>query len=201
MDEIWLSDLCLKLRTYMKAEDLIQNQIKQIQFFIQKADLIKTYDLHTLTWRENEKSWTILECLAHLNLYGGYYLPLMEAKIKHAPLSADSHFKSGFLGKYFVKSMLGEKSSNRMKTPKSKNPINTGVGEEVINDFIGQQHKFLELLDQAQQVSLNKVKIPTSLSRFIKMNLGDTFQFLINHTLRHFQQMDRIYNTAKELKM
>ena len=181
----------------MQSEKLIQALLEQTEQIINQVENLKTYDLHTLTWRENETSWNILECLEHLNLYGDFYLPQMESKIKSSNTKAGSEFKSGLLGNYFAKSMLPKEKLNKMKTFKDKNPLNVRLDKMVIDKFIDQQIKLLELVNQSRKVSLNKVKIPTSISSLIRLKLGDTFQFFINHIIRHLSQIDRIQAAIK----
>lgn len=181
----------------MQSEKLIQTLLEQTRQIINQAEKIKSCDLNTLTWKENEISWSILECLEHLNLYGNFYLPEMENKIKNSTTKTDLEFKSGILGNYFAKSMLPKEKLNKMKTFKDKNPLNANLDKTVIDKFINQQIKLLELLNQSRNVSLNKVKIQTSISSLIKLKLGDTFQFFINHIIRHLQQIDKIQQTMK----
>lgn len=176
----------------MQSENLTQTLIEQTRQIINQAEKLKTYDLHSLTWKENELSWSILECLEHLNLYGNFYLPEIENKIRNSNTKPDFEFKSGILGNYFAKSMLPKEKLNKMKTFKDKNPLNAKLDKMVIDKFIGQQIKLLELLNQSRKVSLNKVKIQTSISSLIKIRLGDTFQFIINHNIRHLAQIDRV---------
>lgn len=88
--------------------------------------------------------------------------------------------------------MLPQSKLNKMKTFKDKNPLNANLDITVIADFISQQIKLIDLLNQSNNVSLNKVKISTSISSLIKLKLGDTFRFIINHTLRHLKQIERI---------
>ena len=179
----------------MQSEKLIQTLLEQTRQIINQSEKLKSYDLNTLTWKENEISWSVLECLEHLNLYGDFYLPQMESKIKNSSTKTDIEFKSGILGSYFAKSMLPKEKLNKMKTFKDKNPLNSNLNKTVIDRFITQQIKLLDLLNQSRNVSLNKVKIQTSISSLIKLNLGDTFQFLINHIIRHLKQIDRIQQT------
>ena len=94
--------------------------------------------------------------------------------------------------------MLPKEKLNKMKTFKDKNPLNAKLDKSVIDRFINQQIKLLDLLNQSRNVSLNKVKIKTSISSFIKLRLGDTFQFFINHIIRHLSQIDRIQVTMKK---
>ena len=73
-----------------------------------------------LTWKEKTDSWSILECLEHLNLYGDFYLPQMEKSIKNTTFKNENEFRSGLLGNYFAKTMLPEEKLNKMKTFKDK---------------------------------------------------------------------------------
>ena len=181
----------------MQSEKLIQTLLEQTRQIINQSEKLKSYDLDTLTWKENEISWSILECFEHLNLYGDFYLPQMDSKIKNSSTKTDLEFKSGILGNYFAKSMLPKEKLNKMKTFKDKNPLNSNLDKTVIDRFIDQQIKLLDLLNQSRNVSLNKVKIQTSVSSIIKLKLGDTFQFFINHIIRHLKQIDRIQNTIE----
>ena len=79
-----------------------------------------------------------------------------------------------------------------MKTFKSKNPIHQNLSIEVLDKFLNQQNDLINLLMQARYVNLNKTKIKTSLSSLIRINLGDTFQFYINHNIRHLKQIENI---------
>ena len=176
----------------MQTEKLRQTLLEQVRQIINQVEKLKNYDLQTLTWRENETSWNILECLEHLNLYGDFYLPQMENKIKNSKTKADIEFKSGWLGNYFAKSMLPKEKLNKMKTFKDKNPIKRKLDKIVIDKFIDQQIKLLELLNESRKVSLSEIKIATSISTLIKLKLGDTFQFFINHIIRHLHQIDNV---------
>lgn len=84
-----------------------------------------------------------------------------------------------------------------MKTFKDKNPLNTKLDKSAIDKCINEQIKLLDLLNQSRNVSLNTVKIETSISSIIKLQLGDTFQFLINHIIRHLKQIERIQSEIK----
>lgn len=181
----------------MQSDKLIQTLLEQTRQIINQAEKLKSYNLNALTWKEKEISWNTLECLEHLNLYGDFYLPQIESKIKNSTTKTDIEFHSGILGNYFAKSMLPKEKLNKMKTFKDKNPINENLDNLVIDKFINQQIMLLELLNQSRNVSLNKVKIQTSISSLIKLKLGDTFQFFINHIIRHLKQIDIIQQRLK----
>lgn len=176
----------------MNAEQFIQQQVATTMQIMNRVEKLKGHDLHTLTWRKNESSWNILECLEHLNLYGNHYLPEIEKQILKKQTDREENFKSGLLGNHFAKSMLPKEPLNKMKTFQDKNPLNARLDQQVIETFLHQQIQLLDLLKLATQASLNKVKIESSISRLIRFKLGDAFQFYINHMLRHLDQIDRI---------
>lgn len=183
----------------MQTENLIQSLIEQTRQISNQVEKLKNDDLQILTWKENPTSWNILECLEHLNLYGDFYLPKIESKIQDSTTKSETEFKSGLLGGYFAKIMLPKEKLNKMKTFKDKNPLNNHLDKAVIEKFSAQLLILLNLLNKSRNVSLNKVKIETSISNFIKLKLGDTFQFFVNHIIRHFKQIDRIKHQQKIL--
>jgi hypothetical protein len=176
----------------MNAEELIQSLIESTTQTISQAEKLKMMDTNTLTWRKSHDSWNMLECLEHLNLYGDFYLPEIESKIKKSNTEFEAEFKSGLIGNYFAQSMLPKDKLNKMKTFKDKNPLNEKLDKDTIDRFIDQQIRLIQLLDLSRHVNLNKVKINISISRFITLKLGDTFRFYTNHINRHFRQIDRI---------
>lgn len=141
--------------------------------------------------RPNENSWNALECLEHLNYYGNFYLPEIEQQMKSSNISHSEIFHSGILGNYFAKSMLPKEKGGKMKTFKEMNPIGKNLDQSVIEQFISQQEKLLELLDLAHQKDLTKIKTSISLSKWIKLRLGDTFRIVIYHNKRHLQQAEK----------
>lgn len=183
----------------MNSELLIQTLIEDVRLALDRAEKFKSHDISTLTWRESKNSWNVLECLAHLNLYGDFYLPQIESKIRTSATRSDREFISGLLGGYLAKSMLPKGELNRIGTFKEMNPLNRELDEVVIDKFIDQQIKLLTLLNSSRNVSLNKIKIQTSISTLLRLKLGDTFQFLVNHTVRHLDQIDRVMVSLKNV--
>lgn len=72
------------------------------------------------------------------------------------------------------------------------NPIHSNLSTTTITVFIGQQQQLLKLLQAARMVNLNKVKTRISISRFVKIKLGNTFRFVIYHNQRHILQAKRV---------
>jgi len=181
----------------MQTDSLIQSLTEHTKSGIIRAEQLRTQDIGYLTWKQDPETWCILECLEHLNRYGDYYLPRIESQIRAAKPAQEPVFKPGLLGDYFAKSMLPKEKLNKMKTFKNMNPLHADLDRGVIDTFINQQLQLLELLQQAQRVSLNRVKVEISISRWINLKLGDVFRFLINHNFRHLRQVEKIETAMK----
>lgn len=176
----------------MQSEVLIDDLLRKTAEISRAAEQLKAEAPAALTWRPAPDAWNVLECLAHLNLYGDYYLPEIKCAINQSSTSPDPTFKSGLLGGYFAKSMLPKEKLNKMKTFKDKNPLNSALDLSEIDRFIDQQAALSALLRSARNVSLNKVKVKISITNLIRLRLGDTFLFYINHMMRHIKQIEKI---------
>lgn len=155
---------------------------------------VASLDDGALNFKSTPDSWSILECLEHLNRYGDFYLPEIEARILNAsPEAAKHQFRSGWLGNYFVKMIrVKDGSIKKMKTVKSMDPSASSLDRLVLDRFFKQQKRYLQLLQEARQYDLQGIKTRISILPFFKMRLGDTFRFLIYHHERHLLQVQRI---------
>ncbi len=205
----------------IQTSKLNQSLIEEIKTILQKTVQIQKLSNDELNFRPNTESWTVLECIEHLNRYSIFYLEEIEKRIDEKidknklKSNQDYVFKSGFLGNYSANSMLpvqkgivsiSENKSptanhslrigNKMKTFKDKNPIHSGVDRRVLDTFIDDQNEFMRLLAKAQQVDWNKTKVSLTLP-LLKFNLGDTFRFVINHEIRHFIQIKNILSNGQ----
>lgn len=145
-----------------------------------------------LNSRISDDSWSVLECLEHLNRYGNFYIPEIGRRISASKTSPAPAFKAGMLGNYFANSMLPKEKLNTMKTLKSMNPINSKLDRNVVEEFIRQQQQLSDLLVKAATIDLNRVKTSISITKLIKLKLGDTFRFVIYHNQRHMKQAERV---------
>tara|TARA_R110002111_G_scaffold259107_1_gene328828 strand:+ start:28 stop:561 length:534 start_codon:yes stop_codon:yes gene_type:complete len=176
----------------MESEKLIQDLIERTKENMNAAEKLSTLSIDQLNWKVNQNSWSILECLEHLNLYGDFYIPEIKNRIKSSTTLSNRNFKPGILGDYFAKGMLPKEKLNKMKTFKDKDPIGSTLNKKVIERFITQQEQILTLLDQSRKIDLNKTKTAISISKWIKLKLGDTFRVVIYHNDRHIAQANKL---------
>ena len=174
------------------TETLIADLIERTRQHLNSAEKLKQLSAAALNWKKSPESWSALECIEHLNLYGDFYLPEIESRINKSSTKPDPYFKSGLLGNYFANAMLPKEKLNKMKTFKDKNPAGSKLDKSAIDRFIDQQKKMLELLNKARQVNLTKTKTSISITKLIKLRLGDTFRVVIYHNDRHLVQANNV---------
>lgn len=148
----------------------------------------KSLSLDDLNNRSTPDAWSALECIEHLNRYGEFYLPAIYTALNNSSHLSRKYFKSGILGNYFAQSMLPKEKLNKMKTFTSMNPAGSELGMEHLDKFIAQLQRMKSLLIEAESADLQKIKTPISISKWIKLRLGDTFRVVIFHNERHILQ-------------
>ncbi|AZA93443.1 DinB superfamily [Chryseobacterium nakagawai] len=178
----------MKISTITLLEELKNRTGQHLQY----AETLLLKPDNDLNFRMDTDSWSVLECLEHLNRYGTFYIPEISHRISSSRTSSTSDFKPGILGNYFAKSMLPKDKLNKMKTLKAMNPIHSQLNKEVVNEFIKQQEQLLHLLEKASTINLEKTKTAISISKLITLKLGDTFRFVIYHNARHIDQAENV---------
>jgi len=173
------------------SNNLLQDLLELTRENLNIVENLKTQSTDNLNWKENPESWSALECIEHLNKYGDFYIPEISNKISTSKHKSSEIFKSNWLGKYFSKSVSYNEDLNKMKTFKSMNPLNSKLNIQTLEKFINQQHQIIELLNKSKSVNLDKTKTAISISKLIKLRLGDTFRVLIYHNERHIKQAEK----------
>lgn len=179
---------------------LIDDLLRRTKRSTEKVKEFETLPLDQLQFKSGDR-WSILECLEHLNLYGDFYLVEIEKQIianQHKPVS--TKFRSGVFGDYFANLMEVKNGKIRkMKSPKDKNPSDTQLSVTTISRFLKQQDTLTTLLNQCRTIDLTRTKAAISLTRLIKLRLGDTLRFYTYHIERHILQAEKVLEEQKSM--
>lgn len=177
----------LELRTTLS--EITTNNIQQATSWMSKLTEKQ------LNWRPNPGIWSIAEVLAHLNSYSRYYHPTIQKKIESTRFRTEKeNFLSSPLGRSAWKSMKLGRLNNvkrKFKAPKGHNP---SIDPELVQgteltDFLAQQEELLAIIESSSEVNARKVKIPISISKIVRLRLGDALLFIVYHNERHMQQI------------
>ena len=163
---------------------------------------VKKLSDNQLNWVPNPGVWSIRQVLAHLNEYGNYYHPVISKRIELTRFTSTKEaFISSPLGRSAWKSMKLGKAKNvkrKFKAPKDYNPIlNKSIvtGSE-IESFMKHQNDLLSIIDKSRNVNIRRVKIPISISKIVRLRLGDALLFVVYHNQRHVQQILNLRNSV-----
>lgn len=172
---------------------LIDELLVVAQACTSAARKLKTLPEDQLNNKSDAKSWSALECIEHLNRYGDYYLPAIERTMLSGPRTSHlARFSSGWLGDYFANLMkVTDGKIVKMRTPADKNPSGSVLTATTIDRFLKQQALLESLLERGREADLTGTRVPTSLTRLIRLRLGDTFRFFVYHIERHILQARR----------
>ena len=174
------------------ANHLLDNLEKQVENHLQRAIVV----LQNLSEAELNRpatngGWSVTQCLWHLNSYGDYYLPAIKRGLIAAPKSNNGFFKSGWLGGFFTKLMMPKENATKFKAAPQHTPPLQLPAAEIVAEFIRQQEELIQLLRKSRNLDIENTRVPISISQWVRLKMGDVFQFLIAHNERHLQQAQR----------
>jgi hypothetical protein len=155
-------------------------------------------ELSLLNYKPAADSWSILECLEHLNRYSRYYNPVLAQAIAAQPGSSPQQtIGYSWLGK---KSLEAVRPGNgkKSKTVRNMNPNNSQLGQQTLEEFLDHQTELLQLLNRAKGADLNKKVIPIEFFKLLKLRIGETLEFMALHQERHVQQALRVKKQLPE---
>jgi hypothetical protein len=86
-----------------------------------------------------------------------------------------------------------------MKTQRAYNPLvdSSLVSGDDVNTFEKGQQELLQIIESSKQINIRKAKIPISISKIIRLRLGDALLFVVYHNERHMQQASNILEHPK----
>jgi hypothetical protein len=181
----------------MKTEKLLDDLVTRTHKILDEVTDLAERSREELNEKPSDEAWSALECIEHLNRFGDFYLPEIDQAMKKSTSEVDPVYKSGLFGNYFANTMKPGDGMTKMGTFKDKDPSGSQLDKSVLDRFKEQQQRLLKQLDRARSVNINKTRIPLSITRWIRLKLGDTFRVLIYHNERHLQQARR---TLKQIQ-
>ena len=186
------------------AKELLGQLEQEVRQTLHTAQQLGSLSNDRLNTQLQVGTWSIAQILEHLNSYNRYYLPEIETALQKARLRSvrrKETFSPGWFGNYFTKMMQpgqGGVISKKYSAPKDHVPGARQDVARVIDEFINGQERLIDFLQQSLLTNMGSIKVPISISRFIRLKLGDTFRFLIAHQQRHFIQIQAILNRLEQ---
>jgi TusA-related sulfurtransferase len=175
---------------HMNTLALLEDLQDRTQKSAALINVLQKLEESTLQHKLNPNTWSVLECIAHLNLYYAFYIPLLKTAVElDQTKSYEGRFKSGWLGEFFVTIMKPKKGKiKKMSAMAKMNPNGTLLDPSILEVFLNNQKTIHEIMEICKTRNLNSVKIPTVMSKWVSISLGDTLRFIVVHNERHLLQ-------------
>ena len=154
-----------------------------------------------LNRRPSYDAWSAAQCLEHLNIVAGYYLPLVKSHLRLAKAKgseAGNKVRSGWLGRYFTSTLRADQGlgASLMRQPKQFAPTGARLTGTVVEAFNRQLDELLRLLLLARQVDAGGVRVPNPLHPWLRLRLTDVLEALIVHARRYLGQAEEALQTT-----
>jgi hypothetical protein len=156
--------------------------------------VIKGLTSDQLKQRVNPNSWSVAECIVHLNMTTKEYLPLLDDVLNRAGAEGPAgsrKLKMDVMGRLLKWSLeppprLKTKTTNQFQ-PKDLEPI-----EALLPTFVSLQDQLKSRIQTAGGLAIDKVKITSPFNDRLKYNLFSAFQILVAHERRHLWQAEQV---------
>ena len=151
-----------------------------------------------LNWHSAEGSWSILDCLEHLNVSVTKTLPAFDRSIadgREKGQTSNGPFRYGWFARMFARSMEPPPKW-RMRAPKMIRvaPATTRRSAEVLPEFARVRDQLGERARQADGLDLAHVRLTSPVNRLLRVPLGTYFAFILAHDRRHLWQARNVRN-------
>lgn len=170
------------------TNDLLVLRVKAQQRF-------RPLSAEELNRRPSPSRWSAGQCLEHLNIVGGYYLPSIATRIARAKKLGSKPAaiaKQGFIGRRLVEAMRTPASTKAYTSAQRYAPTGTRLPRTVTEVFSRQLDELLRLVLLARQINANAVRIPNAIFPLLLLRLTDQLEFMVVHLQRHVAQAEAV---------
>jgi phage host-nuclease inhibitor protein Gam len=157
-------------------------------------DLLTSLNNEQVNWKPSPKSWSVAECIKHLNKTLEEYLPNLEKTVNDAEQKdfvVKDPIKFTITGRFFKSFEPPYKL--KLKTPKIFKPeVSFIEKEKLLNDYKSLHEKLIQLIKKSELTDLNRTKLSSPVTSLIKVRLGEYFVFTASHERRHLWQAKKV---------
>jgi hypothetical protein len=146
------------------------------------------------TWQPTRESWSVAQCIDHLNSTAREYLPMLDEGIADAirrGLYSPGPYTYNWIGRLMTW-IVDPNTRIRAKTPKAFEPPVGRPRHDIMAAFRAYQVQYIDRLRQANGLDLARARVTSPAARWIRMPLGSGFATMIAHERRHLQQARRV---------
>ncbi len=173
--------------------DELTNELLRLRVTAQQR--FRPLSPEVLNRRPSPGRWSVGQCLEHLNIVGGHYLPELRVRIKRAQARGSQPAalaRQGFVGQRLIAAMRTPAAQRAFSTAQRYAPTGNRLPRTVTEVFSRQLDDLLNIVLLARQVNANEIRIPNPLFNLLRLRLTDQLEFLVVHIRRHVTQAEAV---------
>jgi hypothetical protein len=162
--------------------------------------LVSSTDGRLFTVRPTPTSWSAAECIAHLSISSQSFVEPLQKAIEVARtkgLTAKRPPKMDVLGRT-LRWFLEPPIRQRVKTAAPFVPRSVRAKAEAFGEFAALQSKLTDILHDARDLDLNRMKIVSPFDKRIRYNFYSAYRILVAHERRHLWQAEQAIAALKK---
>lgn len=153
---------------------------------------------HQARFRPQPGSWSVAECIEHLNVTAEAYVPALREQIREAWRRKEhnrppAHFRQGILGPMFRR-LLAPPPKFRMKAPGAFKPHEAEAEppEEIFRRFDELHDALVSRIEETDGLDAGRVMMSSPFLSLLRLSLDQWFAFLVVHEERHLWQARQV---------
>ncbi len=176
------------------APEIDELRLQFVQIAADADALVADLREDQFSWRPAPDSWSVAECLDHLNAAAKAYLPKLDDAIADAlrqRAPGAGPFKPSWAGRILLRTSEPP-FRIRLRSPRVFEPSPGGSRQEVVAALRTYQSEYIDRLRRANGLDLSRVRVTSPVSKWLRFSLGTMFAVIAAHERRHVCQARRI---------
>ncbi len=178
----------------MTQREVLTSLDEELQQVMQHArDFVAKTDGRVFTVRPDPLSWSAAECLSHLSITTGQFLPILSKAIDDAKAAggeSDRVPAMDWLGSA-LRWFMEPPFRSKVKTSQPFVPKSVRAKADALAEFEATQNQLIELVRRSGGLDLTSLKVKSAFDRRVHYNVYSAFRIVAAHERRHLWQAEK----------
>lgn len=147
-----------------------------------------------LYWKPAADVWSMAQCIEHLVITNGLYLPRLQAaidRLRREDRRVQGSYRPSWFARWFINQLRPE-TTRKVKTLRVFEPKESEPDPALRDRYMEQQDQLGVLLHEAAGYDLNGPRFSSPATRLVRFTPGEGLTMLIVHEHRHILQAERL---------
>lgn len=143
-------------------------------------------------FRPEPGSWSVGECIEHLNLSMCAYIGIMNEVVENATSAGTTPYRKGpLLGRVLLRAL--HKSGSKYPAPRSFKPDGAELDPSSVREgFEGQVSRLRQIIRDCAGLALGQITMPWPVFQPVRISLAQAITLLELHNDRHLRQAEYV---------